>query len=80
MVLPASLDSPCNEPNLPTPDASEFLTQQGYKTAPRTLSKLRCIGGGPKFRRFGRRVLYRASDLTAWAESRTSGPLKNTSE
>jgi hypothetical protein len=38
--------------------------------SPRTLEKFRVIGGGPRFRKFGRRVVYSAQDLEAWAEAR----------
>lgn len=41
----------------------------GYlRLSPRTLEKQRVIGGGPKFRKFGRRVMYAAADLDAWAD------------
>ena len=36
----------------------------------RWLEKLRVIGGGPVFYKFGRRVLYRKEDLDAWAATR----------
>jgi len=39
--------------------------------SPRTLEKWRVIGGGPRFHKFGRRVMYSRSDLEAWANSRT---------
>ena len=29
------------------------------------------IGGGPRFRKFGRRVMYALSDLEAWADARS---------
>ena len=35
--------------------------------SPRTLEKHRVNGGGPAFRKFGRRVLYSRADLDAWA-------------
>lgn len=38
--------------------------------SPRTLEKQRVIGGGPRFRKFGRRVMYALSDLQAWADAR----------
>ena len=60
--------------------ASQFLTEQGYKIAPATLAKLACIGGGPTFVSFGRRPLYLESDLLAWAQSRTTGPRRSTSD
>jgi hypothetical protein len=48
---------------LDTRKASAFLTDLGYTTAPATLNKLRCIGGGPKFEKFGRRPLYSENSL-----------------
>jgi len=29
------------------------------------------IGGGPKFRKFGRRVMYAVADLDTWADERS---------
>lgn len=44
----------------------------GYlRLSPRTLEKQRVIGGGPKFRKFGRRVMYAVADLDAWADERS---------
>lgn len=40
------------------------------KLSPRTLEKQRVVGGGPRFRKFGRRVLYAIADLDAWADER----------
>jgi hypothetical protein len=59
--------------------ASAFLTGLGFQTAEATLTKLRCVGGGPTFLRFGRRVYYRPSALNAWASQRTR-ELRHTSE
>jgi len=39
------------------------------RTAPATLAKLACIGGGPNFESFGRKPLYREADLLAWAKA-----------
>lgn len=47
-------------------EAATFL-----RLSPRTLEKLRVIGGGPRFRKFGRRVLYAIDDLEAWANARS---------
>ena len=47
-------------------EAAEFL-----RLSPRTLEKQRVIGGGPRFRKFGRRVMYAISDLEAWADARS---------
>jgi hypothetical protein len=61
-------------------EAAQFLTDRGYRTAPATLAKLACIGGGPAFESFGRRPLYREADLLAWAQARTTGPRRSTSD
>jgi len=46
--------------------------------APATLEKLRCLGGGPRFVRFGRRaVRYLKADVDQWLAART---FENTSE
>ena len=47
-------------------EAAEFL-----RLSPRTLEKQRVIGGGPRFRKFGRRVMYAVADLDAWADQRS---------
>src|SRR5262245_54656714 len=65
---------------LNTRQAAAFLTASGYATAPATLNKLRCIGGGPAFEKFGRRPLYSQSSLLQWVQSRTSHPLRSTSD
>jgi hypothetical protein len=51
---------------LTTPEAATVL-----RLSPRTLEKARVIGGGPRYRKFGRRVLYAVADLEAWANART---------
>jgi hypothetical protein len=65
---------------LPRREAARFLTEHGYKTAPATLAKLACLGGGPPFVSFGRRPLYRPADLVAWAQARCTGPRRSTSD
>ena len=47
-------------------EAAEYL-----RLSPRTLEKQRVIGGGPRFRKFGRRVMYAVADLVAWADARS---------
>jgi Helix-turn-helix domain len=49
-------------------EAAEFL-----RLSPRTLEKQRVIGGGPRFRKFGRRVMYALVDLESWADARSFG-------
>ena len=46
-------------------DAAQFLT-----LGRSTLEKMRCTGGGPKFSKLGKRVVYLMDDLIAWAEAR----------
>jgi hypothetical protein len=41
------------------------------RLSPRTLEKQRVLGGGPRFHKFGRRVLYAVTDLDAWADGRS---------
>lgn len=47
-------------------EAAEFL-----HLSPRTLEKQRVIGGGPKFHKFGRRVVYAIDNLESWANARS---------
>jgi len=51
-----------------------LLTQseaaQLLRLSERTLERLRLTGGGPKFIKAGRRVLYSAEHLEAWVASR----------
>jgi hypothetical protein len=53
-------------PFMDTVQAAGFLN-----ISPRTLEKQRVIGGGPRFRKFGSRVLYAVVDLQAWADGRS---------
>ena len=60
--------------------AATFLQARGHKIAAATLQKLRCVGGGPKWRCvFGNRVIYSEADLVEWADRHTSPPIESTS-
>jgi excisionase family DNA binding protein len=52
----------------------EFLTPKQaaafLRVSKSYLDKLRVYGGGPRFLRFGRKILYRRSELNLWAEQR----------
>ncbi len=61
-------------------DAAAALTAAGFPIAPATLSTLASRGGGPPYRRFSGRAIYKWSDLVSWAETRTSEPRRSTSE
>jgi hypothetical protein len=51
-------------------EAAAALAAHGFPTAPATLEKLATVGGGPPFRKYGRRVIYEYGELLAWAEAR----------
>jgi len=74
---PAAAAAP--QPNaVPAASANpEFLTTDEaaalLRLSPRTLEKQRVLGGGPRFRKFGARVVYAAVDLRAWADGRAYG-------
>lgn len=61
-------------------EASGYLHDLGIPIAPPTLAKLACIGGGPRFRKFGRTVLYDKADLDAWVEQRLTSARTSTSD
>jgi hypothetical protein len=58
-----------SSPYMPQESAAAFLN-----LSPRTLERFRVEGRGPRFLKFGRRVMYRRADLEAWgdAQARTS--------
>lgn len=62
-------------------EASRFLTDVcGVPTAKSTLAKLRTIGGGPVFQKFGKHVRYAEARLREYAASRISPERRSTSE
>ena len=63
-----------------TRQAAQFLTDLGFKTAPATLNKLRCVGGGPEFELWGRRPLYTDLSLLKWVQARTTPARRSTSD
>lgn len=72
---PACLCLEQMEPTMDEPaTTARFLANQEAATflnlSPRTLEKMRVIGGGPRFRKFGRRVVYALIDLELWANAR----------
>ena len=53
--------------------AAEYCIKQGLPVSLKTLAKYAYIGGGPKFRKFGKmRVVYKITDLDEWVEQRLS--------
>lgn len=57
-------------------EAAEYLTERGFKVSKTTLQKLVTVGGGPVYRRFGHRAVYRKSDLDIWVQERLSDPAR----
>ena len=66
--VPAATPAAAQQPAryLTNNEAAAFL-----RLSPRTLEKQCVIGGGPRFRKFGRRVMYAVVDLETWADSRS---------
>ena len=73
------MDEPINR-LLTRVEAAQFLQQHGFPVAAKTLATMVSRGGGPAYRRFGQRALYRAEDLADWAESRCSPPRRSSAE
>jgi hypothetical protein len=60
--------------------AAEALTAAGFPVSRTTLATKASRGGGPRFRKFGARPLYRWGDLLAWAASRLGPVVSSTAE
>jgi hypothetical protein len=50
------------------------LTQAGFPVRSATLATKACRGGGPEFKLFGTRPLYRWGDALAWAQAKLTEP------
>jgi len=59
---------------------AEALTEAGFPVSDKTLATMATRGGGPLYRKFGPRVLYRWGDALDWAHSRLSDARASTSE
>jgi hypothetical protein len=60
--------------------AAKYLQERYGVYTIDTLAKLACVGGGPRFRKLGPYPVYTPEDLDAWAESRMSDTVSNTTE
>lgn len=65
---------------VPVEEASRILATLGVPLAPATLTRLRCVGGGPRFTKFGRTPMYARQSLEDWADSRISPEVAANSE
>jgi len=60
-------------------NAAEYLrTHYGFGSYA-SLAKLAVLGGGPRFRKIGRIVIYDKNDLGSWVQSRISPLMHSTS-
>jgi hypothetical protein len=50
------------------------LTQAGFPVRSATLATKACRGGGPEFKLFGTRPMYRWGDALAWAQAKLTAP------
>lgn len=67
-------DKPQPDASLPNVSARYLTNHEAaafLRLSPRTLEKQRVLGGGPRFRKFGRRVMYAMADLETWANERS---------
>ncbi len=55
-------------------EAAQYLSERGLITAKGTLQKWVTTGGGPVYRRFGKRAVYTVDDLEAWAATKLGAP------
>jgi hypothetical protein len=74
-MVPDSLDAKLTRSQL-----GAAFRAAGFPMSDKTLATRASRGGGPPYRRFGARVLYRWGDALAWAEARLSPPISSTSE
>lgn len=67
--------------NHTTKEAAEYLVQTyGVRRSPGYLVQLRIVGGGPRFVRAGRSVLYPEMELDAWATKLLGPVVSSTAE
>lgn len=73
--MPVTRTFDLSAPRAPSPLNTTFLTQREaaalLRLSERTLERYRLSGTGPAFVKLGRRVVYRAADLDAFAQAHT---------
>src|SRR5215831_9488653 len=74
-VVPPHLDA-----LLTRDQTAAALAAAGFPVKSKTLATKASRGGGPPYRLFGPRVLYRWEDALKWAQARLSTPRRSTSE
>lgn len=73
--IPESVDALLTRDRL-----AEALTEAGFPTRAKTLATKASRGGGPPFRKFGPRAIYKWGDALEWAQARLTEPIRSTSE
>ena len=72
---------PSDPEALLTRDAmAQALTEAGFPVSPATLATKACRGGGPPFRKFGPKPLYRWASGLEWARAKLGPMVSSTSE
>lgn len=66
----ATMGAPMDNTGTTTIYVTTAEAAQLLRISARTLERLRLIGGGPRFRAHGRRILYARDDLMAWSDAR----------
>ena len=62
-------------------DAAKYVEDvHGQPCSPKTLAKLRVVGGGPAYRKAGKFPLYEPDDLDEWALAKLSPKVRSSSE
>lgn len=77
---PAFPGAPELEALLTRSATAENLEKAGFPGSPKTLATKASRGGGPPYRLFGPRPLYRWRDALVWAHSRLTPPRRSSSE
>jgi len=63
-----------------TKQAAEYMAVRGVHRTAGTLEVARVVGGGPRFRKDGRKVIYDRQSLDEYIAARLSRPLASTSD
>jgi hypothetical protein len=74
------MNTPNDEALLTRDDTAAALTAAGFPISKTTLQTMATRGGGPPYRKFGTRVVYRYGEAIKWAKGRLSEPKYSTSE
>lgn len=61
-------------------EAAAYVSENWFPCSAKTLAKVAVVGGGPAFRKAGRRPLYSSADLDNWAAAKIGPRTRSTSE